>query len=587
MKNYSFIDMHVHTAYSDEELCDMSIPELLAMAQKRASKVGKDCVIAIADHNTILGVQEARMILNSAEGKAKYPNVKLINGIEFTTDLVEVCDLFDGKRVFTRCHTLAYGYDENDSELTAYSRITHKFFTTNDNVGMQICAARRAVCEHYKIDIPFTALEELASMNRNTNFRKEFIKLVQSYVEKNQLSVNLSNINSVVAPYISTFVEYNREASAKGRLKLSDIAKLIKNAGGELVIAHPALIKVTVDGLNRIAENEGLSLSDVYIPGNRKYNNNTDLAHVRRQKLVFEYFIDSFNKICSREGITLSGIERYYSSNYSSRLDRVIETICAEQGMYETCGSDYHGLHLHPSKSLGDVFGNDIQKNYKGLFEHYTESRVPIVVSGLSAVEYLIDKVKPSHNTALFSNDKGEEISMNDVIYSIQETNNREHIRENQSETALTQEEQMSTLGIGERISELLKVTEKFNDIIERSDSKAKQAKLLLRLNLFVENIYEPLKVLRDKAESSLSIRQDRQYRQLCELMKNIKRQFNQLLTNNPRMIKDLKSDMKYYYKQKKVLLHRLAELDFAEPLKVEPVNVESAETQNTNQNER
>lgn len=585
MKNYSFIDMHIHTAYSDEELCDMSIPELLAMAQRRASKVGKDCVLGIADHNTILGVQEAKRILNSADGKAKYPNVKLINGIEFTTDLVEVCDLFDGQRVFTRCHTLAYGYNENDPELTAYSRITHKFFTTNDNVGMQICAARRAVCEHYNIDIPFSALEELASMNRNTNFRKEFIKLVQSYVEENRLNVKLSNINNVVAPYISTFVEYNREASAYGRLKLSDVAKLVKNAGGELVVAHPALIKVVVDGLKKIAEKEGLSLSDVYIPGGRKYNNNTDLAHIRRQKLVFEYFIDSFNKVCSKAGISLSGIERYYSSNYSSRLDKVIESICAERGMYETCGSDYHGLHLHPNKSLGDVFGNDIQKNYKGLFEHYTESRVPIVISGLSAVEHLIDKVNIFHNTALFSNDKGEDILMKDVIYTIEETKTKEHIIESKSKDALIQEEQMSTLGIEERISELLKVAERFNDIIEHSDSKGKQAKLLLKLNLFVENIYEPLKVLRDKADGCLSIRQDKQYRQLCELMKNIKRQFNQILTDNPRMIKDLKSDMKYYYKQKKVLLHRLAELDFPEPLKAE--QPEPVETQNTNQIER
>lgn len=580
MKNYSFIDMHIHTAYSDEELCDMSIPELLAMAQRRASKIGKDCVLAIADHNTILGVQEARRILDSAEGKAKYPNVKLINGIEFTTDLVEICDLFDGQRVFTRCHTLAYGYDENNPELTAYSRITHKFFTTNDNVGMQICAARRAVCEHYKLDIPFTAFEKLVDMNNKTDFREEFINIVYSYNIDNHLMLDLADIDEVVAPYISTFVEYNREATAYGRLKLSDIAKLIKNAGGELVVAHPALIKVTVDGLKKIAEKEGLSLSDIYVPGGRKYNNNTDLSHVRRQKLVFEYFIDSFNKVCGG-GISLSGIEKYYSSNYSSRLDKVIESICAERGMYETCGSDYHGLHLHTNKTLGDVFDNDIQKYYKKLFEYYTEDRTPIMISGLSSVEHLIDKVKPTHNIVSFGNDKGEVISIEDAVRAIHEAKVKEHINQHSREDTLIMEEQMSTLGIEERISELLKVAEKFNDIIERTDSKAKQAKLLLKLNLFVENIYEPLKVLRDKAEVSLSIRQDKQYRQLCELMKNIKRQFNQLMTNNPRMIKDLKNDMRYYYKQKKVLLHRLAELDFPEPLKVEqPEPVVTAQTE-------
>ena len=60
MKNYSFIDMHIHTAYSNEDLCDLTIEQLLTMAQKRAEKIGKDCVISIADHNSILGVQEVK-----------------------------------------------------------------------------------------------------------------------------------------------------------------------------------------------------------------------------------------------------------------------------------------------------------------------------------------------------------------------------------------------------------------------------------------------------------------------------------------------------------------------------------------------
>ena len=38
MKDYSFVDMHIHTEYSDEELCDMTIEQLLAKAQAKAPK---------------------------------------------------------------------------------------------------------------------------------------------------------------------------------------------------------------------------------------------------------------------------------------------------------------------------------------------------------------------------------------------------------------------------------------------------------------------------------------------------------------------------------------------------------------------
>lgn len=567
MKDYSFIDMHIHTAYSDEELCDMSIKELLDMAQKRAAKIGKDCVISIADHNTILGVKEARKILNSQEGQSKYPNVKLINGIEFTTDLVELCDQFDGERVFTRCHTLAYGYDENNAELTAYSRITHKIFSVDDNIGMQICAARRAVCEHYKIDIPFTVFEPMVDMDKGSNFKNEFIHLLMNYAKANNINIKSSEIERIVSPYILNHVDYVREASSLGRLKLSDIAKLIKNAGGELVVAHPALIRVTVNGLRKIAQKEGLSLSDLYVPSRTKFKNNTDLSHLKRQKLVFDYFIDAFNKTC---GITtMKGIEKYYSSNFSSRLDKVVKLICDERGMYETCGSDYHGLHLHTDKILGNVFNNQIQKRYKDTFAYFTDDKCPLMISGLSAVEYLIDKQKTSYNQVKFGNDVGQPISQENyerVISSVARSSNES--------TYTKPEETKITLSLDERIIELTRVAEKFNEIISKSDSKAEQAKLLLRLNLYVENIYTGLRILKDKAYTNYKIRQIEEYDQLYNIMSVIKNKFKSLMRHNPQLIKDLKKDMKYYYKKKDVVVHKLVDLDFPKPIKIDKSSV-------------
>lgn len=564
MKNYSFIDMHIHTDYSNEELCDLTIEQLLTMAQKRAQKIGKDCVISIADHNSILGVKEAKKILNSPEGKVNYPNVKLINGIEFTTDLIELCDQFDGDRVFTRCHTLAYGYDENNAELTAYSRITHKFFSKDDNVGMQICAARRAVCEHYNINLPFTVFEPMVDMKSGTNFKNEFIHLLLDYAKGNKISINRNEVDKLISPYIINHVDYVREASSFGRLKLSDISHLIKNAGGELVIAHPALIRVTVDGLKKIAKKEGLELSDIYAPTVRKFNNNTDLMHVKRKKLVFEYFIDAFNKTCDKD-CQMRGIEKYYSSNMSSGLDKAITAICEEQGMYETCGSDYHGIHLHSDKTLGNVFNNQIQKAYKDICGYFTEDKSPLMISGITSVEYLLDKTKKGiTNQTTLGNDKGENIPVEDyekVISSVAKKSSHKYEKP---------EETKSTLSMDERIAELTDVAQRLNEIISKSDSKAKQAKLLLRLNLFVENIYSALRVLKDKAYNNYKIRTILEYEEICTLMADIKNKFKGLMRNNPQMIKDLKKDMKHYYKKNAVVVHRMVDLEFPKPLKME-----------------
>ncbi|MBE7074514.1 MAG: hypothetical protein E7376_00820 [Clostridiales bacterium] len=68
MKDYSFVDMHIHTEFSDEDMCDITIEQVLEKAQKRAEQTGKDCVISIADHNTILGAKKAQEIMKAVGG---------------------------------------------------------------------------------------------------------------------------------------------------------------------------------------------------------------------------------------------------------------------------------------------------------------------------------------------------------------------------------------------------------------------------------------------------------------------------------------------------------------------------------------
>ena len=109
-------------------------------------------LLSITDHNSSLSSIEAREILQDP----KYgDHIKFINGIEFTTHLKELDDFATekGKRLYTRCHLLAYNYDENEPNLMCYSRLTHMRFG-ECNIGQQIIALRD-VWKKYGIELEF------------------------------------------------------------------------------------------------------------------------------------------------------------------------------------------------------------------------------------------------------------------------------------------------------------------------------------------------------------------------------------------------------------------------------------------------
>ena len=121
MADYSFIDLHTHTIHSHENMCTNSVSDVLNDAQRIAERSGKDCLVAITDHNSVLGVIEARSILSGG----KYDKVKLISGAEFTVSMGELNGIFGGHDVFKNTHILAYGFDENNKELIEYSKKAH------------------------------------------------------------------------------------------------------------------------------------------------------------------------------------------------------------------------------------------------------------------------------------------------------------------------------------------------------------------------------------------------------------------------------------------------------------------------------
>jgi len=473
-----------------------------------------------------------------------------------------MANYFNGERIFTRCHTLAYGYDENNPELIAYSKIAHLEYTKEDNVGIQICAARRIINETYNINIPFTAFESMANLPKNAQFKKEFLNCVKEYANQHKIPFNMNELDRLISPYILNYVDYVREAASMGRLKLSDVSRLIKNAGGELVIAHPCLIRATTSGLRYIAGKEGKQLSDLYVPSSSKYLNNTDLGYVKDQYTVLKYFLDAFESVC---GYKVSGLEKYYSTNFASRLDTVISDICLDRGMYETAGSDYHGEHLHSQKKIGKVFSKCVEATYKKEANYVSSDFTPIVVAGLSAVEHLVEK-KPHTlpNKTIIKNDKGEIIpnAFCEKLLNISVSG----IESSQQQLIEQRKETLNEF-LKQRLEELVEVARRFDEIAANVDSPKKQAKLLLRLNLYAENVVLGMRELLTKIQKHRNLISYDTYKQITEIYDESNAKFQKLLRHNPRIIQELKHDMKHYYNKRNAAISSLMNYKLPEPL--------------------
>lgn len=292
MADYSFIDLHIHTEFSHEAKCDDKIEDVFKDAEEIAKRSGKKCLLAISDHNTVLGVAEARKKLQSGN----YKNIELISGAEFSTEIGELNTLFGGNTVFTRAHILAYGFDENNPELVQFSKDFH--------------------------------------------------------------------------------------SGKRGFIKFSELAKMMKNAGGHLILAHPGLLKVYQGGLGAYTGTEFSNEIKTAGYSSKK----TILRQMNKGKYILKVAYDKLEELS--EG-TLVGMERFHPDNYGRGLDNEIGKICEDKGLVQTSGSDFHGYHLHTMFSVGNPFTTTFQEFYKDTLKDCRNLKNGLHISHLPNIEFL------------------------------------------------------------------------------------------------------------------------------------------------------------------------------------------------------
>lgn len=264
-------DLHVHTTASDGRLTPT---ELVALAMERGLEV-----ISVTDHDSVGGVDEAL----AAAGKGG--RMTVIPGVEINTDLAT-----------GELHVLGYFIDYLNGDLVAaLARIRES----------RVGRAQKMLGKLQELGLP-VEWQRVQDLARGESICRPHI--AQAMLEKGYVSDEKEAFERYIGRNGPAYV---------GREKVgpADAVRIVKDAGGIPVLAHPADI-VSVD------------------------------------KIIVEL-----------KAAGLAGIEAYYGQ-YDSKTVRRIVKMASRHGLLTTGGTDYHHFQDEREVPLGavDIPLNSIEK---------------------------------------------------------------------------------------------------------------------------------------------------------------------------------------------------------------------------------
>lgn len=198
---YIKFDLHIHTKYSDGLFDPIKVIEL-------AIKKGLDG-IAITDHDTISGIEEAKNYI-----KSNYKNeFVLVPGIEFGC-------INEGEEI----HILAYFIDYKDPELLDLIAQL-KLSRTN--------RSKKIIEKLNNLEIPISFDEVLKETKDSLIGRPHIARVLIKKGYSKDITSAFDKYLGVGKPaYVDRF-----------KLGLSEVIELVNDIGGISVLAHPGLLK--------------------------------------------------------------------------------------------------------------------------------------------------------------------------------------------------------------------------------------------------------------------------------------------------------------------------------------------------------
>ncbi|HCY87691.1 MAG TPA: ribonuclease III [Desulfobacteraceae bacterium] len=253
------IDLHIHSTASDGSYAP---EQILKLAQKGGLRA-----ISLTDHDSIAGIKEIYSAIHS------YP-IEFISGVEIS------CEPPEGFRQLGSIHMLGYGFSIYDRRLnqvladavTAREKRNPMIIQRLNDLGFDISMAE--VVERFGADQ--TGRPHIAELLVEKGYVENFRAAFDLYMGKGKPA------------YVDKY-----------KISCEDAIRIILDAGGLPVLAHPGLLDFEDEG--------GL-----------------------------EAFVDLL------AGLGLEGLEVYYTDHDAAQV-RTLESLARKKHLLTTGGSDFHG----------------------------------------------------------------------------------------------------------------------------------------------------------------------------------------------------------------------------------------------------
>lgn len=267
------IDMHIHTNYSDGEF---SPDEVIKMAIEAG--IG---TMSITDHDTLDGVKK----IDRNKDFIKMSGIKIINGIEISSH----SDI-------GTMHILGYDIDLDNKELNSK---LDELRTNRMNFTLSVMEQIR---RDYGITFSYSDIIDL--VNSRHIGRPRLAKLCVKYGFSDSISDAFEN-------FLNPAKEKTRKYSRN--LFYPEVFKLVKDAGGIVILAHPKTLRLLNDDLDKLLFN----MKNYGLDGIEVYNS----IHTEKDINYYKYLADKYN-------LLVSG------------------------------GTDFHGPTVKPDLEIGTGYGN-------------------------------------------------------------------------------------------------------------------------------------------------------------------------------------------------------------------------------------
>lgn len=318
-------NLHIHTAISDgrfkvQELLDNAVQyaDRLAEMQKTHGKSPEPLLISITDHDSLEGTQQAVKLI--ASNPQKYQNIKFVPGIE-------ICTRYDNEKLFSKpmqIELLGYGFNPFDEGLVKfvnsvresnYKYVQEKFTEINSWGFGELFSLEDAKVKGKK--------HSHIKYGGSPGFIDEVYKYVSAKFDEKE-TVEKGFWDKVRNKYENLFKDHFPDNKFQNIIPGStptadDVVKAVKNAGGEISLAHPLYL-------------------------NRKFLKD-DLVKLEANRNFDEQGVFLFLKDLKNKGVDAIEANYKYKFDASKDLQNISRSV-EELGFYSTGGLDIHGKDI-------------------------------------------------------------------------------------------------------------------------------------------------------------------------------------------------------------------------------------------------